>query len=88
MKKTIILILLLVFLLSCTQQTEIECTQDSECSKAGCSSQICTTADKAKDIVTSCEWKDEYECYTDAKCSCVEGKCQWIDVEECLNKFS
>ena len=53
--------------------------------KAGCSSQICTAEEKAHGIITTCEYKPEYECYQKATCGCGEGRCVWEDEGE-VNK--
>lgn len=63
--------------LSGTYQPQVECTTDADCMPAGCSSQIC--AAKGSDIVTTCEWKNEYACYKEsfASCGCNAGICGW-----------
>ena len=66
----------------------IECVADNDCSKAGCSNQICTTKKKSIYIITTCEFKEEYTCYHEWKCICVDNKCNWDDsVNICLEKF-
>lgn len=64
---------------------EKECTIDADCSTGGCSGQICGAKDKVKDIVTTCEWREEYGCYKKTSCSCISGKCQWKETDEFLN---
>ena len=63
----------------------------SGCKKAGCSSQLCVSSDE-KDVITTCEWKDEYACYQKAKCEKQEnGKCGFVQDEEftdCLNNLT
>jgi hypothetical protein len=39
------------------------------CKKTGCSSQICSD----QDVVTTCEWRPEYECYQKALCERQRG---------------
>lgn len=91
MKRVIIVLVLVLFLASCTIQTaEVECVKDADCSKAGCSSQLCTTKEKAIKTITTCEWKDEYECYKKVECGCVNNKCNWKDqnkLDKCLEEF-
>lgn len=64
--------------------------ETSTCQKAGCSNQLCLSSDE-KDVVTTCEWQDEYTCYQKAKCEKQEdGKCGFTQDEEftnCLDKL-
>ncbi len=66
--------------------------QDSQvntkpCIITGCSKQLCAE----DEVVTTCEFKPEYVCYTKAVCERqADGKCSWtktIDLEVCLNEF-
>lgn len=53
------------------------------CQIAGCSAHICANA--GEDIMTTCEFRDEYACYTAANTQCVkdnEGMCGWEATEE------
>lgn len=71
------------------QLRQAECSSDSECSTAGCSGQICTTKEKANDIITTCEYKAEYDCYKLTSCGCANGKCNWVvtqDFSKCLEE--
>lgn len=66
------------------------CTENTECFRAGCSGQVCTTKDQANKLKTTCEWKEEYSCYRNQVCGCVNNKCQWVNEEEidsCLKKY-
>ena len=38
---------------------------EDSCHVAGCSAQVCSDRD---DVVTTCEWRDVYECYQSASC--------------------
>lgn len=92
--KTYVIALLLLFALfaACSRQDTCkddictvkleECAADSDCTAAGCSSEICTTKDAAADIVTTCEYKEEYACLEKTSCSCISSKCQWKDTAE------
>ncbi|MBI2173277.1 MAG: eight-cysteine-cluster domain-containing protein [Candidatus Aenigmarchaeota archaeon] len=65
----------------------IECTTNADCATAGCSSQICTTAANAPNIITTCELRDEYACLAKTACGCNAGKCSWADTpayRQCL----
>lgn len=85
-------VLTVIYLTSSDEMTpKIECVTDSDCAKAGCSNQLCTTTTKSTSLITSCEWKEEYQCYQNSTCSCVNGKCNWKEQNElnnCLKKFS
>jgi len=89
MKKRILIIICILILAACTQQ-QAECQQDSDCVKAGCSGTVCTTQEKAINIITTCEIKEEYKCYEDSTCKCIKGKCAWTEQKEiskCLEEF-
>ena len=59
-----------------------ECLLNGDCAAGGCSGQICTTKDKATGIVTTCEYRSEYECYAKATCGCSNGRCGWLPTAE------
>ena len=56
------------------------------CMKTGCSSQICAEAD----VITTCEWRSEYECYRSARCERqANGECGFTQTPEltaCLGR--
>ena len=53
------------------------------CAVAGCSSQLCVSADEANDIVTTCEYRAEYACYREASCEPqANGECGWTQTAE------
>jgi eight-cysteine-cluster-containing protein len=58
------------------------------CTVAGCSGQLCVSADEAANIVTTCEYRAEYACYKEASCEPqVDGKCGWTQtasLRQCL----
>lgn len=60
--------------------------QDKPCFKTGCSGQVCAD----EDVVTTCEFRPEYECYKTAKCERqANGKCGFTDTPElrrCLRR--
>lgn len=98
MSDEIISIMLVVFLAGCiTQQqttttttitttttTPAECVTNKDCGVGGCSGQICGPKDEVRDIITTCEWKPEYDCIKKTKCTCINGKCDWFENEEYL----
>ncbi len=53
------------------------------CAVAGCSSQLCVSAEEANNIVTTCEFRAEYACYREASCEPqADGKCGWTQTTE------
>jgi hypothetical protein len=56
------------------------------CKKTGCSSQVCSD----QDVVTTCEWRSEYECYQKAICERQRnGECGFTQTPElaaCLRR--
>ena len=49
------------------------------CKKTGCSSQVCSD----EDVITTCEWRSEYECYRKATCERqANGECGWTQTPE------
>ena len=91
-KTVLILILIAIALGGCANENTVpkpECAADSDCGIGGCSGQICATNEKAKDIITTCEYKASYECYKLTSCGCTEGRCSWKSNEkfsECLKR--
>ena len=56
------------------------------CLATGCSGQICSD----EDVITTCEYKEEYACYKTAKCERQNspaggGKCGWTPTEELVS---
>lgn len=48
------------------------------CAIAGCSAQLCVSAEEAASIVSTCEYRSEYACYREASCEPqTSGKCGW-----------
>lgn len=62
--------------------------QANGCAVAGCSGQLCVSADEAGDVVTTCEYRSEYACYKEASCEPqADGKCGWTqtaELKQCL----
>ncbi len=60
--------------------------QNKPCFKTGCSGQVCAD----EEVVTTCEWRAEYECYKTAKCERQSnGKCGFTETPElrrCLRR--
>ena len=56
------------------------------CFVGGCSRQICSDD---PDVVSTCEYKEEYACYKSARCERqMDGKCGWTETPEfniCMN---
>ncbi|MCK9360839.1 hypothetical protein M0Q28_01260 [Patescibacteria group bacterium] len=50
----------------------------TDCLPAGCSGVVCADADEAANIVTTCEYRQEYACYKLTKCERqASGQCGW-----------
>jgi eight-cysteine-cluster-containing protein len=62
--------------------------QANGCAVAGCSGQLCVSADEAGDIVTTCEYRSDYACYKEASCEKqADGQCGWTQaasLQACL----
>jgi hypothetical protein len=57
-------------------------TVSSECAVGGCSSQLCVPK-SAGDVVSTCEYKEEYGCYQSAACERQQnGECGWTQTEK------
>nr|MBI4156676.1 eight-cysteine-cluster domain-containing protein [Candidatus Woesearchaeota archaeon] len=81
--KVHLFLLSLVLITSCTlQNNQVECNSDSDCAPAGCSSQLCVQKEKASEIITTCEYKQEYECLKLTNCGCINNKCSWKENQE------
>lgn len=53
-------------------------TGSNDCVPAGCSGVICADAEEAANIVSTCEYRADYACYSTAKCERqATGKCGW-----------
>ena len=98
MKINLLFLLALIFVTACTTNQDkvidispkFDCTSDIDCTPAGCSSQLCVTKEVAPIIVTTCEYKEEFECLKLTSCGCVNNKCQWAEnqeYQECLNNL-
>lgn len=80
-----VLLIMLILLVSCSTPKEEfcgsstleSCSSNSDCSKGGCSEQICKSSSE-EELVTTCEWKDcYYSVEYDLECGCIDEKCQW-----------
>jgi len=57
--------------------------QEQACVRAGCSSELCVSADQAGQIITTCEYKANYACYQNANCKRLSsGECGFEDTPE------
>ena len=63
---------------------EVECISDADYAAAGCSGQLCVTADEAPGILTTCEYREEYSCLQLTGCGCIQGSCAWAENDEYL----
>jgi eight-cysteine-cluster-containing protein len=50
------------------------------CARSGCSGELCVA--EGDDVMTTCEWRDEYACYERAVCERQpDGTCGWTPTE-------
>ncbi|MBI2549690.1 eight-cysteine-cluster domain-containing protein [Candidatus Woesearchaeota archaeon] len=73
------------------ENVTVECSSDSDCGVGGCSGQVCTAASEAAGVITTCEYRAEYDCLKLTSCGCVEGKCAWKETAGymgCLDKLN
>ena len=87
----IISIFSLILIAGCNQDdptiTYIECNKDSDCGVGGCSGQICGGLDTINNIITTCEFRPEYECLKLTSCQCINNRCNWEEnnqYKECV----
>lgn len=86
--KKIIAIVFVLFLVGCVDNEisppidPMGCTSDNDCATGGCSGQVCGLKGKVENIITTCEWKEEYRCYELTTCSCINGNCVWKETDE------
>ncbi len=59
-----------------------ECSSDADCAKAGCSGQLCVPEGSASGTITTCEYKEEYDCRKLTSCGCAQGRCAWAATSE------
>lgn len=53
---------------------------DQSCYVGGCSGQVCSDQEG---VISTCEWREEYACYSDAKCEVqADGNCGWTQTAE------
>ena len=55
-------------------EEEGECAQETDCSSAGCSAEVCTTNKAAYDMYTQCVEVHPGRAFY---CTCLESRCQW-----------
>ncbi len=57
-----------------------------KCVKSGCSGTLCVK--EGEEVTSTCEWKDEYQCYQAATCKQQSsGRCGWVQdsrLKKCL----
>jgi hypothetical protein len=83
MKRSTILILMVVWTLNGCASTRLSCET------SGCNSEIC--GEKGKKMISPCVVLPQHECLRKTKCEVQEnGKCGWTQNEEyrsCMKKF-
>lgn len=63
----------------------ITCSVSSDCSKGGCSNQLCGKKGEIERVVTTCEYRAEYDCLRLTQCDCIQNICQWNQTQEYQN---
>lgn len=65
-----------------------ECQVDADCVTSGCGGTLCQPK-SAPSGITTCEYRNEYACYTSDGCLCKAGKCGWSESTiQCLQDFN
>ncbi len=57
------------------READNECTADTDCIAAGCSTEICTTKAAAEGLMSTCENRPCFAVLD--SCGCDQGRCQW-----------
>lgn len=61
------------------------------CVVAGCSKELCLSEEKARDLMSTCEWKEEYRCFQMMTCEAqANGECGFTPNEKseaCLKEL-
>jgi len=84
-KGMVLSFLISVFFISgCQSNIDIPIDSGVKCVIGGCSSQVCTTEERAKGLVTTCEYREEYSCLKLSNCGFFDGKCGWEETPEYL----
>ena len=53
------------------------------CAVGGCSQQVCGEVGEVENVVTTCEYREEYACYAHSKCERqTNGQCGWTQTAE------
>lgn len=61
-------------------------SETNGCVRAGCSNQLCVDQSDADDIMTTCEYKDEYACLEQSVCERqANGECGWSESDEYIS---
>ncbi len=66
------------------------CDTDADCAVGGCSNQLCGNADAIEGIISTCEYREEYQCLELSACGCHAGRCGWEatdDFKACMERF-
>lgn len=65
-------------------------SSEQSCVRAGCSNELCVSADQAAITITTCEYKAEYACYQTASCELLpSGECGFVntpELQKCLEQ--
>jgi len=64
------------------ENNEDECISNEDCAVGGCSNQVCGKKGEVEILITTCEFREEYACFSKTSCGCFQGKCDWEENEE------
>ena len=71
-------------------ENRIECNSNEDCGIGGCSAQVCGKKGEVEKVITTCEFRSDYQCLKQTSCSCINNRCQWEQTKEylsCLEKI-
>jgi len=57
-------------------ETDGECTQDADCVRTGCSSELCIAKSAAAGVMSTCEVRTCFQVLQ--ACTCQQGHCRWV----------
>ncbi|MBI5037771.1 MAG: eight-cysteine-cluster domain-containing protein [Candidatus Kerfeldbacteria bacterium] len=63
----------------------VECYTDTDCIVGGCSGTVCAARSEADNLVTTCEYRNEYACFAKDNCLCIQNRCNWQGSQQFRN---
>ncbi len=68
----------------------LSCNRDLDCHTTGCSNELCVGKSNV-DIITSCDFKPEFDCLRQTYCGCSNNKCSWKETykyRDCMRSIN